>query len=159
MKIKNNEWDFKIGAYSNVFIDKINGFAFKVFTKRKDTDELHSIKVFENEIKAFNLANKDEIFKSYIPNFYGKIKIQKIIDGKGNDISQDFYLDLNYKMEFIDGGFVKWNSIGPSNKKEITAHLNRLKISHYLDSSVIVDHEGNIQKIIDFSIKEIELFW
>lgn len=147
--------DFREGAYGVVFFDS-NGRATKVFRRRLDADRLHVEKVCDSEIQAYILASATEFLRDLIPAFYGQVAVQCITDENGDDISSDFYLDLAYQMERIEGEFEKISGLS-NGLIEVRKQFKVAGISHISDASVLL-LDGRISKVIDFATVEYELF-
>lgn len=140
------------GVYSVVFFS-CDGKATKIFRKRPDAPRKHVEKVFNSEVRAYQIAQNDKNLRSLIPKFFGCVVVQQIKDRQGNDISSEFHLDLAYEMERIEGHFVKLGNL-PSEMTKAVYQLFRLAgICHMCDASV-TERCGNIEKVIDFAIEE-----
>lgn len=149
---------FDDGFYGTVFFNRSEGTAIKIFKKNPDHDHSHIEATFRNEMDAYSLANAHPDVQKHIPNFYGTQNIDSIFDQHGNNVSDQYYLDLNFKMEFIEGHFQKFGNI-PGEQRE---HYARLFVSagihHYCDSNFVIDESGHY-RFIDISTKEIIPEW
>lgn len=89
------EYDFiKKGAFADVLINKSCNKALKLFISYnhsrldgtgkeeigKEKTNNYRKKVFKTELEAYELANKSEILKNFIPTFYGQVKFEKILN-------------------------------------------------------------------------------
>lgn len=104
--------------------------------------------VFKSEVDAYHIAQTNSTLQEYCPEFYGIVNIEKIIDQQGNDISEKFYLDLAYEMEFIIGHF------GPHRDQfncPISKRFQEAGINYMEDCSIVYDEKGNVKKFIDFA--------
>ena len=162
------------GAFAVVLINKGTKTAIKLFksydhpqlngTGKQEigefkTHEYHT-KVFETEIKAYELVQQSELLKKYTPQYYGTTSVVKITEN-GNDITHQFLKNCCFSIEFIDGYEKKVslirndtallnyleNNLG-LNLAEIIKEFNRLGINYLTDSTAIFN--DNEFKIIDF---------
>jgi len=147
----------KEGAYSFVFFPT-SSTAIKVFKCRTDASREHIENVFNSEIEAYGIATSNPELKNLVPNFYDKVKCEKIEDESGNDISINFHLDLAYKMEKIEGIFKKIGPLPSKLKDPLITLFKSAGIKHVIDSSVILNNKNQITCVIDFAVKEYELY-
>lgn len=140
------------GVYSVVFFS-CDGKATKIFRKRLDAPRKHVEKVFNSEVTAYKIAQNNKNLRSLIPEFFGCVAVQCVKDHQGNDISSQSYLDLAYRMEKIEGDFVKLGSLPSKMTKSVCQLFKSAGIHHVCDASV-VNRSGNIEKVIDFATKE-----
>ncbi len=149
---------FDDGFYGTVIFDRVKRTAIKIFKKSHSHDRSHIESTYRNEIAAYALANAHPDIQGHVPAFFGKQDIDSILDHNGNDISDQYYLDLNFKMEFIEGCFEKFGNL-PSEHSNTYAHLFKMAgINHYCDCNFIIDENG-VYKFIDISTKEIIPEW
>ncbi|GEM_PF-3198655 len=147
------------GAYGDIFLNSVDGTVIKVF--RKDNPLEHCREVYDNEIKAYSLALGDLNLKSYVPHYYGREQIDSVFDENGVENTEKYFLDLNFKMEFVDGKFIKIGSplVSSQEASQVQGFFRQVGINFLRDASVTLNQQGKIEKVIDFSLKEIELFW
>lgn len=149
------------GAYGRIFINESKTKVIKVFYKKNNdlsiNRENHVIKTFNSELQAYELASNDIELENYIPRFFGKIKIDKIIDDDGNNVIDNYYIDCAFEIEYIDGYFKKIGFVNCINKDNIISLFNQLNIRNLIDASVLVEN-NKILKIIDFSMEDIQYF-
>ena len=69
-----------------------------------------------------------------------------------------FYSDLGYEAAFVPGQFVKIGTVTGNEQDRIRALFRSEGIYHTIDASVVLEG-GNITRIIDFAVREIELSW
>lgn len=143
--------NFGEGYYGCVFYYP-NKRATKVF-KRRDNDEQHVKAVFESEVEAYKLASLNPDLSRLIPEFFGKVCVEKIIDAAGCDISHEFYLNYAYQMERIEGKFVKLSGLDKFIWSPVTSMFQSSRIFHTSDASVVVE-KGSITSVIDFATRE-----
>jgi len=156
MIIKLEEYYFNQGVYGRVFYKKDNSQkrAVKVFFKSTDKSNEHINNTFKSEVDAYNIICKNQELQNYIPKFYGQISIDKIIDKNGIEISDKYYLEYAYEMEFIEGTFRKYgNNYTTCN---ILKAFIEEGVANMKDCSAIIK-DGKPIKIIDFSTEEFEL--
>ncbi len=146
---------YKEGAYAVVFFDT-DGKATKVFRQRHDVPREHIENVFKSEVCAYRIAQIDQKLHSLVPNFLGEVVVEQITDAKGVDISPQFYLDIAYQMEKIEGDFVKIGSIPANIVKPVASVFKSAGIHHICDASVTIQ-DRCIVKVVDFATKEYEL--
>jgi len=150
------------GAYGRIFINEGKSLAIKVFkVDHEDNTEKRKTYIhetFNNECEAYELASNCSDSKDYIPCFYGKSPINgDIKDQDSNIVNNQYYVEYAYRMEFIDGSFIKLADSNSANKDEICGIFSNLGIKNIKDSSVVIT-DGRISKLVDFSMKEIEYF-
>jgi hypothetical protein len=145
------EGEYREGQYGVVFFEPQN-FAVKVFKKNADASREHIEAVFKSEIDAYKLAMANEKLKQYVPDFFGVFTCSKVLDSSGLDISEDFHLDLSYKMKRMDGNFEKG-----FNDTFIEGLFSSVGIHYTKDASVLYK-DGKVKCVIDFAVMEHELF-
>jgi len=151
------KWDTcKEGAYAVVFFSE-DGRATKVFKRSSEISGSHITSVFESEVMAYKVATAIPSLARLIPPFYGEVRVERIIDASGADITADFYVDRAYQMQRIMGAFVKLGSLPSNNSVEIRKLFFEHGIRHMSDASVTLDAGKEIECIIDFAIQEYEL--
>lgn len=156
MVIELDKCSFDYGAYGLVAFVKNKTKAVKIFKKTHSYEQANN--VFKSEVKAYELAQASERVKSLVPNFYGEVIIDNVLDEDGNDISDRFYLSMAYTMSFEEGTFRKISLVSEIEYNRIRADFVGLGINYFKDSSVTVDKNGSINKIIDFATQEFELW-
>ncbi len=158
--IKRNHFEsWKDGHYATVFFDAEHKYAYKVFRKGSDQSYERSKATCNSEIKAYELAKAEKKLSCYIPRFYNSIPLEKIEDEAGNDLSDQYFLDVNYKMEFIKGEFIKIGNFQNEKTKKLCQAFIDIGIKHIEDASVVLDSDGKIKKVVDFSIEYFEQEW
>ena len=138
-------------------MDKTAGRIRKVAYRKYGVSDAHCREVFESEIKALKIAESSEALQRFVAAPIHAICGIKVIDGTGRDISDQFYDDLAFEAAFIPGQFLKIGTIGEHERDRVINLFKSAGIAHVGDASVIF--EGQINKVIDFAVKEIELFW
>jgi hypothetical protein len=142
---------FDEGAYSFVFFD-LEGNAVKIFKNRDDAPRKHVESVFLSEVEAYRIATSNELLKNYVPEFYGPVKCDGVLDAAGHDISASFHLDLAYKMRRINGRFEKTGL----TDNELRSSFHTAGIRHTVDASVLYI-DAQVKCLIDFAVEEHEL--
>ena len=140
------------GSYGVVFFDE-SGFAIKVFKRKIDVPEEHVQATFKSEVAAYEIASKTIELRPYVPEFFGVVNCTKIFDATGNEISNEFYLSLSYKMKKIDGIFEKCGL----QDDRLRAAFNSAGIFHTKDASVLFE-DGAVKFVVDIAIEEHELW-
>lgn len=143
---------FDEGAYSVVFFDE-HGYAIKVFRKRKDATREHVQNVFESEVEAYQIATTNNELKAFVPEFFGIVSYDGVLDEIGDNISDEFYLDLSYKMGKVEGLFEK-TGLRDNNLQKA---FHDAGIHHTKDASVLYQG-GEVKCILDFAVQEFELY-
>ena len=129
------------------------GNAIKVFKNRDDASREHVEAVFSSEVHAYQIATSNELLKSYIPEFFGTIKCDCVLDATGCDISDTFHLDLSYKMKRVNGSFEKTGL----NDNDLKSKFDAAGIRHTKDASVLYE-DNKVKCLIDFAVEEHELW-
>jgi hypothetical protein len=148
---------FGEGAYGTVFFFPEKKRAIKVYLKHRDADADHSHRTFESETKALIIANASEHLRQLVPEYFGVVEIEAILNENGNDITQRYLADLNFEMEFIEGHFQKLGAVSGEEYNRVSNLFANEKIFYVKDACAILK-DGKVTKIIDFGIEEIELW-
>lgn len=179
IKLKKDKSNYEEGCYSVVFKDYENNCAIKIFKKHPGVNRLfcsvNSSAVYFDEIKAYELiwsltTDDAENLRALVPRYYGSCEIKSIFNDEMQDISGEYDLNLNYRMELLDGKFIKIhqkilrneykNDLDKYKMNEIPEnHRNYFKnceIYHIHDLSTLNDVDGNIIKYIDFRAGSID---
>lgn len=158
LRIKDTEfvW-FDEGAYGVLFVDRACKRVRKIYRARGGAPLAHCLDVFEAETQAYEIASRSDDLKAITPAYYGKCGQLTVIDGAGNDVTGQFYPDLAFESEFIEGRFVKSNAASELERERVNELFWKNKIFHTIDMSVCLT-DGKITKAIDFAVKEIELW-
>lgn len=146
---------FNSGFYADVFYTD-DGKAIKVFLRRSDVSHGHVNAVFNSEVDAYQRIKGSVELTSLTPKFYGSIEVSNIKDAKGNDISSEYYLDLAYGMDKVEGDFVKIGTLSSGAAKSVYDLFKNYGVNHVCDASVVVAN-GVITSVIDFAVSEHEL--
>ena len=143
------------GVYGQVFYLKENHgkTAVKVFFKKDDKTKDYIENTFLSEVEAYKILSSNTELAQYVPKFYNTLVIEKIIDRNGKDISDQYYLDFAFKMEFIEGIFTKYGT--DYSECDILKKFVDVGVTYVKDCSVIVDGDKKPIKIIDFATHEI----
>lgn len=146
------------GAYGLIFLDKSEIRIRKIYKSTQPLD--HRRKVFEAEIKAYEIASKTPELNDFVPQYFGRCTDIILIDKCGKDVTSEIDVTLAFEAEFIEGYFQKCSSFGVNEEKwnKIEEIFFNHGIYHMKDASVTLEADG-IKKVIDFSVKEIEPCW
>ena len=143
------------GAYGLVVFTN-DGKAIKVFSKAHSKEQAK--KVFESECSAYYKAQQYESIKSLVPQFYGKIIVGSILDKNGIDVTENYFTEFSYSMEFIDGNFRKLGEINRLEAERVSKLFSAHGINYTSDSSAVLDSNGKVFKLIDFALEYFEVW-
>lgn len=147
------------GAFGLVVSDVAQKWACKVF--KKCTGILPEIteEMFNSEVKGYEAASRSPIVQPYVPQFFGNVKVSRITNEHGLEVSHLYYLNFSFKMEYILGQFFKLADaqLLKGEKERVERIFTRAGILHFKDVCVTVTPDHMIEKVIDFAIREIEL--
>lgn len=142
------------GALNLIFVDRMQKKVWKVARADRDIPRSHLEKVFQSEVKAYELATNSAELREVVPRFFGVERVPGIVDGSGRDVSIEVHADLAFQIEYIDGEFQK-----------ISMHRDYIKLAeafrsvgiHYtIDASACFSGD-RVSKVIDFATEEFEL--
>ena len=143
------------GAYGVVFIDKAARRIRKIWKRRPEED--HARAVFKAEVEAYGLAMKSPVLTGLIPGDFRLCDPQQIIDMQGQDVSGEFFTDLVFETDLVEGTFQKIGSLGSDEAFRVRRMFFDAGIRHTNDMSVTLSADGVIVKAIDFAVQEHEL--
>jgi len=75
--------------------------AVKVFKKDKGRYTSDIKKICEYEALALQKANSIPELRCFVPEYFGLVKVERIEDIIGNDISDEYHLDIAYSMQAL----------------------------------------------------------
>jgi hypothetical protein len=145
------------GAYGIIFVDRDQKRIRKVARRQDGRAEAHTKEVFGAETEAYKIASCCEELTALVPAYFGSIQGLKIVDGEGKDVSSEFYPDIAFEAEFVDGFFQKIATVPASESRRICDFFRKRGIFHMSDSCVCLK-DAKIMKVIDFATKEFEVF-
>jgi hypothetical protein len=94
------------------------------------------------------------VLSRFVPGYYDRPKVGKILDPNGVDLTGDFFPNLSYEIDFVPGAaFKKWLETPVEVRRELEALFVEVGIKHYTDSSVTLTPT---MKVIDFAEKPPE---
>jgi hypothetical protein len=143
------------GAYSVVFIDRAAVRIIKVFKRRPDEDHVRA--VFKAEADAYGLAASSAEVSEVVPGAFRLCPVEQLIDKQGQDVTCEFFPDLAFETDFVEGDFYKIGVIGSAEASRVRRLFREAGIHHTSDMSVIISVDGIILKAIDFAVEEHEL--
>jgi hypothetical protein len=146
------------GAYGAVFVNTSTMRIRKVAYKKPDVSDDHARNVFQSELDALKIAERSEILRSLIAAPITELRGARVLDRDGKDITGMFYSDLGYEAAFVPGQFVKIGTVTGDEQDRVRALFRAEGIYHTIDASVVLEG-GNITRIIDFAVREVELSW
>lgn len=145
------------GAYGVVFIDKTACRIRKICRRRPEVD--HARAVFKAEVDAYVLAMDSPALAHLVPGGFRLCDPLRIIDREGRDVSGEFFPELAFETDFVEGKFYKIGSLGSAETWPVRQLFHNAGIRHTTDMSVVLDADGVIVKAIDFATQEHELSW
>lgn len=145
------------GEYGLIVVSDDLTRAIKLFHRIETTEE-HAVTVFESEVQAYEIASSDPHLKAYVPDFYGVVTIDKVIDQKGFDISSSFFCSLAYEMGFVAGPFDGLRKRFSEKYPDLAQLFRNAGINYTSDVSVTYDKLGKLDKIVDFAL-ERHVLW
>ncbi len=159
LRIKDSKFEYLTeGAYGVVFVDRAANRIRKIYRVNDEGLASHCIEAYEAEAKAFEIASADERLRELIPEWHGRRSAQSIVDQNDQDVSNEFYSDLAFEVEFIPDAFQKFGVISSGEQERIGALFIERGIAYMKDASVIL-RDGRVHKVIDFATKEVEPWW
>ena len=144
------------GVYGLVVFIEDKSKAVKIFKKKECKN--HVLNVYNSEVGAYKKTQNCEKAKLLVPVFYNSVCVTQVIDSTGEDITERFYTDLVYVMSFEEGCFQKFGLISKIENERVTSIFNNVGIYYLTDASVTLDDLGKVKKVIDFAIKEFEVW-
>ncbi|WP_281926762.1 hypothetical protein [Roseibium album] len=144
------------GYYGAVFVDKDEGRIRKVFLNKNGKE--HARQVFEAEACAYEKASGVAELLPLIPGNFIRCQPQRIVDISGQCVSADFFCDLAFETDYVEGTFCKVGSIQSKSVRAVMELFHAADIKNVQDMSVVLDTEGNVVSAIDFAIQEIALW-
>jgi len=145
------------GAYAYVFFSP-PGRATKIFKRRQPSESGHVREVFESEVSAYEIASSVPALQRLTPAYYGKVAVRDVLDGQGRSIANLLFLDYAYQMDFVSGPFHKIGCMLPACYETLEGSFRTHGIFHTKDASVVLDETSNVLCVIDFAVREYELF-
>lgn len=145
------------GAYGTVFVDRSCKRIRKLY-RCGDKPEEHCREVFNSEMEALDIAISDDTLSQYVIGPVVRIDGYKVLNDVGYNVTEDFLDNAGFEGEFVEGTFQKIVNVNAHNKNTLTEAFRAAGVDHVIDASVTLDREGNIKKIIDFGMRDIE-FW
>jgi hypothetical protein len=157
LTLRKNSGSFAQGEYGTVFLFPDENRAIKVYVKNHNFNADHSRKTYLSETEALKTANENEILSGLTAKNYGPVQIEKIEDENGADITDKYFTDLNFSMEYIEGRFQKMGTVESNERERIISLFVDAGINHVNDACAILV-EGKVTKIVDFEMEAIELY-
>ena len=155
--LKKTPGRFDEGVYGTVFLFPDRRRAIKVYKQLTSVDAAHSHETFASETEALQIANASKNLEELVPEYFGLVDVEAVLDERGSDITNRYLTELSFEMEFIEGRFQKLGAIGGSEYNRIVELFAKEKIFYVKDAGAILEN-GSVTKIIDFGMKEIELW-
>jgi len=85
------------GAFGIVLLEVGSFGAIKIF-KNDILNTERPIKVFNAEVAAYEIIMINSHLQQHTPKFYGRVKVSKILDHTGVDVSNEYMLDFCYQI-------------------------------------------------------------
>jgi len=111
------------------------------------------------EIDALKIAEANHQLKVHVASPIYELSQFQVIDSSGNDVTSEFYAGIGYEAAFVEGQLYKIGRVSPLNWPSLSQVFREAGIQHLSDAEVTLNAENNVDKIIDFHTKEIELWW
>lgn len=146
------------GAYGTIFADKTMGRIRKLYRLESRPVE-HCLKVFEAEVEALKIASDVSFLRPHIIAPIVRICDYQVLDANEHCITEQFIENAGFEGALVDGYFHKLGALNTRNKERLKQQFRDVGIKHLSDASVTLDANGDIAKIIDFSVCEHELYW
>lgn len=143
------------GAYGVIFVDKVAKRIVKVYKRKPEEDHVRA--VFKAEVDAYGLAASSADVSDLIPGNFQLYILERINDKQGQDVTGEFFPDLAFETDFVEGYFLKIGAIGSADRLRVRRLFQEAGIHHTTDMSVTVGPNGSILKGIDFAKEEHEL--
>ena len=111
---------------------------------------------------AYEIASKTAELIPYIPEYFGEIKIDKVLDSQSRDISNNYLMTCCYSIAFIHGSAAKLNHTFKHIQTIINLFSNN-NIKFLLDATAFNQEDASQIKLIDFAVSnaysETEAKW
>jgi hypothetical protein len=144
------------GSYGVVFVDRNAGRVRKIFLNKNSKE--HASKVFNSEARAYEVAAGVPELAQLIPGGFKRCQPQSVVNRLDEDISSEFFSDLVFEIDYIEGRFEEAGRLICEDIDRVTDLLQTAGIKHVLDMSVVLDADDKVVCAIDFAIEEFELF-
>lgn len=140
------------GAYGAIFVDRENRRVRKVLFRKSQTSLEIVEDVFNDEVRAYEIAQRDPTTAMHIPKFYGRTNSGDICDAAGQPLDDHFCPHFAYEMDFIEGQDIKLND--SRYKNDFEKMFGKAGVNFLTDASIF---EGvNPPMIIDFGMVDPE---
>ena len=146
------------GAYGSVFVDRDAGRIRKIL-RRTTSPEAHCRAVLQAEKDALKMAQGHDTLVRYVAAPILELPLAGVMDRDGRDVTAEFYEDAGFEAAYVEGTFYKIGDVAASNWHQLSHAFRAAGIRHLLDSSVTLDSDGNVTKVIDFATHQMELEW
>lgn len=143
------------GAYGVVFVDMAAGRIIKIYKRGAKEDHVRA--VFKAEVDAYGLAASSAVVSDLVPENFRRCSPERVINNQGQDVTGEFFIDLAFEANFVEGVFKKIGAICSAEASRVRRLFQDAGIHHTNDMSVTVDSGGVILKGIDFATEEHEL--
>ena len=143
------------GAYGVIFADTSLQRVRKCFY-RSQRDLAHSTRVFWSEVKAYEIAMNRAKLHTLVPEFFGIVPTQIILDKCRNDISDEFFPLLAFETALVSQDFVKLRTVNDVERERIVELFTSEGINYLEDASVLLQRNC-VVKVIDFAVEGFQL--
>jgi hypothetical protein len=143
------------GAYGIIFADRLVGRITKIYKSRAEEDHVRA--VFKAEADAYGLAASLPAVTALVPGNFQLCRVRQIIDKDGKNVTEEFFPDLAFETDFVEGYFQKIGAINSTEALRVRRLFDGAGIHHTIDMSVTLGPDGNVLKAIDFATEEHEL--
>ena len=141
--------------WADVFHPPGDDRVYKLFKKiATDVEGRATHAMFSGECRAFELVSECPGTASYVPSF-AKVRIERVVDAQGCDVSAGYYLDWCYSTRFIAGSEEDAHVIdGYAWGKRLAAKLEEMGVNAWGDGSVFLAPDKSSGILIDITTRD-----
>lgn len=88
---------------------------------RSSQEFTHCKQVFDSEAEAYRRARAVDDLRDLVPEFFGAVVVDRIVDRNGVNVTTEFYADLALEMEYVPVRFDKIIGALASERSRVTA--------------------------------------
>jgi hypothetical protein len=135
------------GAYGEVFRVP-DGSCVKVFKSKPEARRAR-----ESELLAYKLASGSPDLAKHTPARVRSVRIARVLDENGQDISRQFDLDFAIQRDFVDGVSQKVGQLAVSAIEELRGRFRQVGICT-VDADAVTTPQGGIV-LIDIAARSM----
>lgn len=143
------------GAYGVIFAHRSLQRVRKCFYRRHP-DARNSESVFSSEVRAYKIAMDRASLRKLVPEFFGIVPTQIILDDCRKDISHEFIPGLAFETALVSQDFVKLRTVNDVERERIVELFTSEGINYLEDASVLLQRNC-VVKVIDFAVEGFQL--